>query len=109
MPSGIAAGVRQSRGSSSGFWATPTSLLGTPVMIAYVAPAIAAPMMGPTMNNQTCTSAPPPANQATPSERAGFTEVPSIGMLARWITVKPRPIAIGANPLGARSVAPRMM
>jgi hypothetical protein len=39
--------------SSSGFWATPTAALGAPVMIAYVAPAIAAPMMGATMNNQT--------------------------------------------------------
>ena len=33
-----------------------------------------------------------------------------IGIKMRWISVKPRPIAIGAKPFGARSsVAPRMM
>ena len=41
--------------------------------------------------------------------RAGLTEVLVTGMLIRWISVRPRPIAIGAKPLGARSsVAPRM-
>lgn len=70
-------------------------------MRAYVAPAIAAPTMGPTMNNQIWASAALPANQATPNERARFSEVPVMGMLARWIRVKPRPIAIGAKPLGA--------
>jgi hypothetical protein len=39
--------------SSSGFWATPTSALGAPVMIAYVAPAITAPTIGPMMNSHT--------------------------------------------------------
>ena len=42
--------------------------------------------------------------------RAGFTDVFVTGMLIRWISVSPRPIAIGAKPAGARlSVAPRMM
>lgn len=39
--------------------------------------------------------------------RAGFTDVFVTGMLMRWINVKPRPMAMGANPWGARpSVAP---
>ena len=45
------------------------------------------------------------------TQRAGrVTEVFVTGMLARWMRVRPRPMAIGANPFGARSsVAPRMM
>ena len=47
---------------------------------------------------------------AVASGRAGFTDVLVTGMLTRWIRVRPRPMAIGAKPLGARSsVAPRMM
>jgi len=91
-------GVCAGRLSSSGFWATPTSALGAPVIRAYVAPAITAPMIGPTMNNHTWERAALPAYQATPSDRTGFTDVPSTGMLARWITVRPKPIAIGARP-----------
>jgi hypothetical protein len=42
--------------------------------------------------------------------RAGFTEVFVTGMLIRWMSVRPRPMAIGAKPRGAReSVAPRMI
>ena len=42
--------------------------------------------------------------------RAGFTDVFVTGMLIRWMSVNPRPIAIGANPAGAlESVAPRMI
>ena len=53
---------------------------------------------------------PSPTNTATPVLRAGFTDVLVTGMLIRWISVSPRPIASGANPCGARlSVAPRMM
>src|SRR5215216_5682650 len=84
--------------SSSGFWATPTSALGTPVMSAYVAPAIAAPMMGAMMNNHTCASAALPANHTTPSERAGLTDAFVTGMATRLVTAKPRPIAMGATP-----------
>ena len=53
---------------SSGFWATPTSALGAPVMSAYEAPAIAAPMIGATKNNHTWASAPP--GEPGDSERA---------------------------------------
>ena len=61
------------------------------------------------MNSQSWAIASPPANSAGPIERAGFTEVLVTGMLARWIRVSARPIAIGANPCGARvSVAPRI-
>ena len=52
----------------------------------------------------------PPTNSAGPVLRAGFTEVLVTGMLIRWISVRPRPMAIGAKPAGARlSVAPRMI
>ena len=45
-----------------------------------------------------------------PVLRAGFTEVLVTGILIKWIRVSPKPIAIGANPWGARlSVAPRIM
>jgi hypothetical protein len=47
---------------------------------------------------------------AGPVLRAGFTDVFVTGMLIRCISVSPKPIAIGAKPLGARrSVAPKMM
>ena len=61
------------------------------------------------MNSHSWTIASPPANRAGPMERAGFTEVLSIGMLTRWIRVSTRPMASGAKPLGARvSVTPRI-
>ncbi len=34
--------------------------------------------------------------------RAGLTEVFVTGMLMRWMSVSPRPMAIGAKPAGAR-------
>ncbi len=41
---------------------------------------------------------------------AGLTEVFVTGIEMRWMSVSPRPMAIGAKPTGARpSVAPRMM
>ena len=44
---------------------------------------------------------------ATPVLRAGLTEVLVTGMLMRWMRVRHRPMAMGANPAGARlSVAP---
>ena len=47
---------------------------------------------------------------AGPVLRAGLTLVLVIGMLIRWISVSPRPMAMGANPAGARvSVEPRMI
>ena len=40
----------------------------------------------------------PPTNSAGPVLRAGLTEVFVTGMLIRWISVSPSPMAIGANP-----------
>ena len=54
----------------------------------------------------------PAARQTPPGpvERAGLTERLVTGMPMRWISVRPRPMAIGAKPAGARlSVAPRMI
>ena len=66
--------------------------------------------MGATQNSHSCSMAQPPANSATPVLRAGLTEVLVTGMLTRWISVSPRPMAMGAKPAGAfSSVAPRMM
>ena len=41
---------------------------------------------------------------ATPVLRAGFTDVLVTGMLIRWISVRPSPIAMGANPADGRKV-----
>src|SRR5687768_11159050 len=72
-------------------------------------PPIRPPRIGANHNSHSWLRAPEPANSATPVERAGFTEVLVTGMLIRWISVSARPIAIGANPAGARgAVAPRM-
>jgi hypothetical protein len=57
------------------------------------------------MNSQSWVMAPSPANSAGPIERARFTDVLSTGMLTRWIRVSARPMAIGANPRGARAEA----
>ncbi|GER22924.1 hypothetical protein NCCP1664_14210 [Zafaria cholistanensis] len=66
-----------------------------------MAPAIAAPASGARMNSHTWPRASGPANQATPSERAGFTDVLVTGMEIRWIRVRDSPIAIGAKPPSA--------
>ena len=51
----------------------------------------------------------PPTKSAGPVLRAGFTEVLVMGIEMRWIRVRARPMAIPANPAGARrSVEPRM-
>ena len=74
------------------------------------APAITAPSRGATQNIHNCGIAHPPAIIAGPVLRAGFTETFVTGIPMRWINVRAKPIAIGANPAGARrSVAPRMM
>src|SRR5512139_1488776 len=76
----------------------------------YTTPARMAPAIGATQNSQSCCSAQPPTTSAGPVLRAGFTEVLVTGMLTRWISVRPRPMAIGAKPLGAWGcVAPQMM
>ena len=67
------------------------------------------PMIGATQKSQSCAMAQSPTNTATPVLRAGFTEVCVTGMLIKWMRVRHKPMAIGANPCGARlSVAPRM-
>ncbi len=46
---------------------------------------------------------------AGPRLLAGFTDVPSMGIATRCISTKVKPIAMPANPLGARSlVEPKM-
>ena len=67
-------------------------------------------MTGATQKSHSCWSAQPPTNNAGPVLRAGLTERFVTGMPMRWINVRPKPIAMGANPCGARlSVAPRMI
>src|SRR5262245_38727205 len=69
-----------------------------------------APTIGATQNSQSWLSAAVSANNATPVERAGFTEVFVTGMETRWISVSVRPIASGAKPAVARgAVVARMM
>ena len=67
-------------------------------------------MSGATQKSQSCPSAQPPTKTAGPVLRAGLTDVLVTGMLMRWISVSPRPMAMGAKPAGARPcVDPRMM
>jgi hypothetical protein len=67
-------------------------------------------MIGAIQKSQSCEIAHPPTYRATPVLRAGFTEVFVTGILIKWIKVSPNPIAIGANPWGARlSVAHRII
>jgi len=49
------------------------------------------------MNNHNCERASPPWNKAGPILRAGFTDVPVIGIQTIWINTRARPIAIPAN------------
>ena len=73
-------------------------------------PARIAPTIGATQKTHNCSSAQPPTKTAGPVLRAGFTERFVTGIPIRWTKVKPRPIAIGAKPAGARtSVAPKMI
>ena len=58
-------------------------------------------IMGATQNSQSCCKAQPPTNKAGPVLRAGLTEVLVTGMLTRWMSVRPSPMASGANPAGA--------
>ena len=49
------------------------------------------------MNNHSCAMASTPAKRAGPIERAGFTDVPVRGMVAKWIIASVRPMASGAR------------
>jgi hypothetical protein len=71
--------------------------------------AITAPMTGATINTQSCASAVPPATRAGPRLRAGFTDVPVIGMPTIWMPASANPIGIPADPAGAfLLVTPKM-
>ena len=72
-------------------------------------PAATAPMIGATINSQSCAIAVPPAKSAGPIERAGFTETPVTLMPTRWITTNARPMARPAIADGAPApVDPRI-
>lgn len=73
-------------------------------------PAIAAPSSGATQNSQSCVSAQPPAINAGPVLRAGFTDVFVTGMLIRWMSVRPSRVLLQqpARPAPVRRVEKRM-
>ena len=69
---------------------------------------MAAPIKGATMKSHNCVNAIPPPTKAGPILRAGFTEVPVIGIHTMWIKTKVSPIASPPNPSGDfLLVAPR--
>ncbi len=69
----------------------------SPISERYPMPPMMPPISGATQNSQSCPSAQPPANTATPVLRAGLTDVLVTGMEIRWIRVSPSPIAIAAT------------
>src|SRR5262245_66036225 len=70
-------------------------------------PPITPPSIGATQNNHRALIAREPPKIAVAVERAGLREAFDIGIATRWNMVSARPMAIGANPAGARSeVAP---
>src|SRR5262245_19853852 len=72
-------------------------------------PPITPPSIGATQNNHRALSARAPPKIAVAVDRAGLREAFDIGIATRWNMVSARPIAIGANPAGARGdVAPTM-
>src|SRR5580658_5820800 len=79
-----------------------SALCGRPAMAGYASPAMAAPTMGATQKSHNCSNAHPPTNTAGPVLRAGLTERLVTGMPIRWISVSPKPMAMGAKPFGAR-------
>ena len=58
-----------------------------------------APRMGASQNSHNCPRAQPPTKRAGPVLRAGLTDRLVTGMPIRWISVRPRPMAMGAKPL----------
>ena len=66
-----------------------------------------APTIGASQNTQSCPSAQPCWTIAGPVERAGLTDVFDTGIDTRWIITSVKPMAMPANPAGARrSVEP---
>src|SRR4051794_15902743 len=68
--------------------------------VRYANPPRIPPIIGATQNIQSCWRATPPWIKAGPVLRAGLTLVLVIGMLIRWMSVRPRPMAMGAKPAG---------
>ena len=70
--------------------------------------ATAPPTSGATMNSHTWLRAVPPTMRAGPRLRAGFTDVPVIGIPMRWTTVRERPMTMPAvAAFAVLLVAPR--
>ena len=63
-----------------------------------------APASGNTKNAQSCFIASVPENTAAPKLRAGFTDVLSTGIVARWIIVSVKPAARPPKPVGYPTV-----
>ena len=79
-------------------------------MYLYTIPANTAPTSGATQNSHNWPNAQSFANKAWLVLRAGFTDVFVTGILIKWISVKPKPIAKPANPYGAlECVAPKII
>ena len=57
----------------------------------------AAPTKGATINSQSCSMACPPSIRAGPMLRAGFTDVPVIGIHTMWISISVSPMASSAR------------
>jgi len=57
-------------------------------------------MSGKTMNTQSCDNAHERWNTAVDKLRAGFTDVLSIGIVIRWISVSIKPTVRPVNPTG---------
>src|SRR5436853_5262239 len=72
-------------------------------------PPITPPTIGATQNSHREDSASVPPKIAVAVERAGFTDAFDTGIATRWMTVRNRPIAIGANPAGQFLVVAPMM
>lgn len=74
-----------------------------------VAQAIRAPMTGATQKSPNCPGAPLPLMSATAVGQAGLTEVFEMGMEVRGARVTQRPMARGANHVGALSLVSQRM
>src|SRR6185437_7036939 len=72
-------------------------------------PPITPPTIGATQNSQSEPQASAPPKIAVAVERAGLTDALETGIATRWITVRNRPIAIGAKPAGQFAVVTHMM
>src|ERR1051325_5830760 len=74
-----------------------------------IRPPMMPPTIGATQNSQSEPQASAPPKITVAVERAGLTEALETGIATRWMTVRNRPIAIGANPAGQFFVVTHMM